>query len=101
MHGNIACLLFLSYIFNVGPFGKEMVFPEDPEGKHIMVATATGIAPFRSNIQRLFVDPHTTITFKGLAWLIAGADNYNSLLYDLEFSKIMDKNPDHFRLYFG
>ncbi|KAH7669309.1 Ferredoxin--NADP(+) reductase protein [Dioscorea alata] len=80
-----------------GPFGEEMVFPEDPKAIHIMVATTTGIAPFRSNIQRLFVDPHTTIPFKGYAWLIAGADNYNSLLYDLEFSKIMDKIPDHFR----
>ncbi|XP_039135223.1 ferredoxin--NADP reductase, embryo isozyme, chloroplastic-like [Dioscorea cayenensis subsp. rotundata] len=81
-----------------GPFGGPMVFPDDPEAKHkhIMVATATGIAPFRSNIQRLFVDPKSIAKFNGLAWLIAGADNYNSLLYSQEFADILDKNPDHF-----
>lgn len=74
-----------------------MVFVEDPEAKHVMVATTTGIAPFHSNLQRLFVDPKSTETFNGLAWLIPGADNYNSLLYNGEFTEILDKNPDHFR----
>ncbi|KAH7669307.1 Ferredoxin--NADP(+) reductase protein, partial [Dioscorea alata] len=80
-----------------GPLGGKMVFPEHLEGKHIMVATATGIAPFCSNLQRLFIDPKSTETFNGLAWLISGADNYNSLLYNWEFTEILDKDPDHFR----
>ncbi|XP_039135395.1 ferredoxin--NADP reductase, root isozyme, chloroplastic-like [Dioscorea cayenensis subsp. rotundata] len=81
-----------------GPLGKRMVFPEPQEGKHIMVATATGIAPFRSNTQRLFLDPHVPPKhkFQGLAWLIDGADNYNSLLYNKEFTNILENNPDHF-----
>ncbi|XP_039140548.1 ferredoxin--NADP reductase, root isozyme, chloroplastic-like [Dioscorea cayenensis subsp. rotundata] len=82
----------------IGPFGKTMVFPENPEAMHIMVATATGIAPFRSNIQRLFVDPQVPKgKFNGLAWLINGADNYNTLLYNKEVTCILKDNIDHFR----
>ncbi|KAJ0974844.1 hypothetical protein J5N97_016809 [Dioscorea zingiberensis] len=81
-----------------GPVDGKMVFPtQDLEAKHIMVATATGIAPFRSNLQRLFEDPKAGVTFNGLAWLISGADNYNSLLYNKEFTQIQQKNFNHFR----
>ncbi|KAJ0974828.1 hypothetical protein J5N97_016793 [Dioscorea zingiberensis] len=81
-----------------GPVDGKMVFPtQDLEAKHIMVATATGIAPFRSNLQRLFEDPKARVTFNGLAWLISGADNYNSLLYNKEFTQIQQKNFNHFR----
>ncbi|KAJ0974805.1 hypothetical protein J5N97_016770 [Dioscorea zingiberensis] len=81
-----------------GPVDGKMVFPtQDLEAKHIMVATATGISPFRSNLQRLFEDPKAGVTFNGLAWLISGADNYNSLLYNKEFTQIQQKNFNHFR----
>ncbi|KAJ0974829.1 hypothetical protein J5N97_016811 [Dioscorea zingiberensis] len=82
-----------------GPVDGKMVFvQEPPEGKHIMVATATGIAPFRSNIQRLFVDPNAGVTFNGLAaWLISGADDYNSLLYNNEFTQIEKDNSYYFK----
>ncbi|KAJ0961023.1 hypothetical protein J5N97_000996 [Dioscorea zingiberensis] len=82
-----------------GPVDGKMVFvQEPPEGKHIMVGTATGIAPFRSNLQRLFVDPNSGVTFNGLAaWLISGADDYNSLLYDNEFTQIEKDNSYHFK----
>ena len=40
-----------------GPTGKVMLMPEaTPEADLIMVATGTGIAPYRSMIRRLFVE---------------------------------------------
>merc|ERR1712146_149873 len=52
-----------------GPTGKVMLMPEDkPETDLIMVATGTGIAPYRSFLRRLFVE--TTPfgeAYKGLA----------------------------------
>jgi ferredoxin--NADP+ reductase len=40
-----------------GPSGKVMLIPEkDPKADLIMVATGTGIAPYRSIIRRLFVE---------------------------------------------
>merc|ERR1712194_918693 len=46
-----------------GPSGKVMLIPEkDPKADLIMVATGTGIAPYRSIIRRLFVE-----VYKGLA----------------------------------
>ncbi|XP_039134602.1 ferredoxin--NADP reductase, root isozyme, chloroplastic-like isoform X2 [Dioscorea cayenensis subsp. rotundata] len=114
-----------------GPAGGKMVFPPEliplsppkpeiepistlepmpiwptREVKHIMVATTTGIAPFRSNIQRLFLhhqylldtqQQQKILRFNEHVWLISGADNYNSLLYDNEFTQIQNDNINHFR----
>ncbi|KAH7669004.1 Ferredoxin--NADP(+) reductase protein [Dioscorea alata] len=81
----------------IGPFGYKMIWPNDLEAKHIMVATSTGIAPFRSNLQQVFINPYSQVAFNGLAWLIAGADNCNSLLYNREFTQILGTHPIHFR----
>merc|ERR1712087_1081597 len=44
-------------IVMTGPSGKVMLMPEeDPTTDYIMVATGTGIAPYRSFIRRLFVE---------------------------------------------
>merc|ERR1711865_1208298 len=44
-------------IMLTGPSGKVMLIPEkDPKADLIMVATGTGIAPYRSIIRRLFVE---------------------------------------------
>lgn len=37
-----------------GPVGKEMLLPDDPDAKIIMMATGTGIAPFRAYLWRMF-----------------------------------------------
>jgi ferredoxin--NADP+ reductase len=38
-----------------GPSGKVLLMPEDkPDTNYIMVATGTGIAPFRAFLRRLF-----------------------------------------------
>ena len=57
-----------------GPTGKVMLMPEEkPETDLIMVATGTGIAPYRSFIRRLFVEKTPfAADYKGIAWLFLG-----------------------------
>merc|ERR1712118_577197 len=67
-----------------GPTGKAMLLPEkDPSTDIIMVATGTGIAPYRSFLRRLFVEktPYAE-AYKGLAWLFLGVANTDALLCD-------------------
>lgn len=82
-----------------GPSGKVMLLPEDkPETDIIMLATGTGIAPFRSFLKRMFVeDTPYARDFKGLAWLFLGVYNTDSILYDEEWKAIKNKYPDQFR----
>ena len=69
-----------------GPSGKVMLMPEDkPEADIIMVATGTGIAPYRAFWKRLFIeDTEAAAKYKGLAWLFLGVANSDALLYDDE-----------------
>jgi ferredoxin--NADP+ reductase len=83
-----------------GPTGKAMLMPEkDASTDIIMVATGTGIAPYRSFLRRLFVEktPYGE-AYKGLAWLFLGVANTDALLYDDEWQEILKSNPDNFRL---
>jgi len=80
-----------------GPVGKTMLLPKDPTKDVIMVATGTGIAPFRAFLHRLFVE-HTVARhmFTGLAWLILGVPTTSGLLYDTEFSSMQNQNGRSF-----
>merc|ERR1712146_763091 len=83
-----------------GPSGKVMLMPEkDPSVDLIMVATGTGIAPYRSFLKRLFVEktPFGEV-YSGLAWLFLGVANTDALLYDDYWQKIKAENPDNFRV---
>mmetsp|Transcript_184 Transcript_184/g.354 ORF Transcript_184/g.354 Transcript_184/m.354 type:complete len:366 (+) Transcript_184:37-1134(+) len=81
-----------------GPAGKVMLLPEDdPNSVHIMVATGTGIAPYRGYLRRMFLED-TPFKFEGLAWLFMGVANSDSKLYDDEFQEILQNYPDQFRL---
>jgi ferredoxin--NADP+ reductase len=85
-----------------GPTGKEMLLPEDPDAKVIMMATGTGIAPFRAYLWRMFKDnerhANPDYQFKGLAWLVFGVATTPNILYKQELEEIQEKYPDHFRL---
>jgi ferredoxin--NADP+ reductase len=83
-----------------GPSGKVMLMPEDrPEADIIMVATGTGIAPFRAFWKRLFIEKTPAAkNFKGLCWLFLGVANTDALLYDDELQGIAKTNPEHFKL---
>lgn len=85
-----------------GPTGKEMLLPEDPEVKVIMMATGTGIAPFRAYLWRMFKDEERALNpeyqFKGFAWLIFGIPITPNILYKEELEAIQAKYPDNFRL---
>ncbi|THU54928.1 hypothetical protein C4D60_Mb11t01210 [Musa balbisiana] len=81
-----------------GPVGKEMLMPKDPNATIIMLATGTGIAPFRSFLWKMFFEKHHDYKFNGLAWLFLGVPTSSSLLYKEEFEKMKEKSPDNFRV---
>lgn len=85
-----------------GPVGKEMLLPDDPEATIIMLATGTGIAPFRAYLWRMFKEAERRANpdyqFKGLAWLIFGVPYTPNILYKQELEEIQAQYPDNFRL---
>jgi len=83
-----------------GPAGKVMLLPEeDPSTNYIMVATGTGIAPYRGFVRRLFTeDTPAKRAYKGTAWLFLGVANSDALLYDDEWQTVKKEYPDNFRL---
>ncbi|KAL6222274.1 hypothetical protein ACLB2K_005666 [Fragaria x ananassa] len=90
-----------SEVTMTGPVGKEMLMPKDPNATIIMLATGTGIAPFRSFLWKMFFEKHEDYKFEGLAWLFLGVPTSSSLLYKEEFEKMKEKAPDNFRLDFA
>eukprot|EP00270_Netrium_digitus_P006620 TRINITY_DN1921_c0_g1_i1.p1 TRINITY_DN1921_c0_g1~~TRINITY_DN1921_c0_g1_i1.p1 ORF type:complete len:371 (+),score=59.85 TRINITY_DN1921_c0_g1_i1:53-1165(+) len=84
-----------------GPFGGEMMMPKDPNSNIIMLATGTGIAPFRGFLWRMFFEKHEDYKFNGLAWLFFGVPTSSSLIYREELEKMREKFPANFRLDFA
>ena len=87
-------------VMMTGPAGKVMLLPEqDPTTDYIMVATGTGIAPYRGFLRRLFVEKTPAgEAYKGQAWLFLGVANSDALLYDNEWQDIKQSYPNNFRL---
>lgn len=85
-----------------GPTGKEMLLPPDEDANIIMMATGTGIAPFRAYLWRMFKDREREVNpeyqFKGKAWLIFGVATSPNILYKEELEEIQAKYPDNFTL---
>jgi ferredoxin--NADP+ reductase len=81
-----------------GPVGKEMLLPDDPEATIIMMATGTGIAPFRAYLWRMFKENNPEYKFRGLAWLFFGVAYTPNVLYKEELEGLQQQYPDNFRL---
>jgi ferredoxin--NADP+ reductase len=81
-----------------GPVGKEMLLPDDKDATVIMLATGTGIAPFRAFLWRMFKEKHEDYTFNGKAWLIFGVPYTANILYKDDFEKMVEEYPDNFEL---
>ncbi|MEA5451861.1 phycobilisome linker polypeptide [Leptolyngbya sp. CCNP1308] len=85
-----------------GPVGKEMLLPDDPDATVIMLATGTGIAPFRAYLWRMFKEAerqkNPDYQFKGLAWLIFGVPFTPNILYREELEQMEKEYPENFKL---
>lgn len=83
-----------------GPVGKEMLLPDDPEANIIMMATGTGIAPFRAFLWRMFKEKEQNpdYQFRGLAWLFFGVAYTPNILYKDQLEELAQQYPDNFRL---
>jgi len=83
-----------------GPVGKEMLLPDDEDSTIIMIATGTGIAPFRAFIWRMFKEreQNPDYQFKGLAWLFFGCPYTPNILYKEELEELQRQFPDNFRV---
>jgi ferredoxin--NADP+ reductase len=81
-----------------GPVGKEMLLPDDPNANIIMMATGTGIAPFRAYLWRMFKEHHEDYKFNGLAWLFFGCAYTPNILYKQELEDLQAQFPNNFRL---
>lgn len=85
-----------------GPVGKEMLLPDDPDATIIMLATGTGIAPFRAYLWRMFKEAerqkNPDYQFKGMAWLIFGVPYTPNILYKEELEQIQEQYPENFKL---
>ncbi|MEL6441117.1 MAG: ferredoxin-NADP reductase [Cyanobacteria bacterium J06621_8] len=83
-----------------GPVGKEMLLPDDEDANIIMIATGTGIAPFRAYLWRMFLegDKNPEYNFKGLAWLFFGIPKSANILYQEQLEKMAADYPENFRL---
>ena len=82
-----------------GPVGKEMLLPDDEDANVVMIATGTGIAPFRAYLWRMFLegDKNPDYNYKGKAWLFFGIPKTENILYKEQLEK-MAAEHDNFRM---
>jgi len=82
-----------------GPVGKEMLLPDDEDANVIMIATGTGIAPFRAYLWRMFLegDKNPDYNYTGKSWLFFGIPKTENILYKDQLEEMVSKN-DNFRM---
>lgn len=81
-----------------GPVGLTMLMPTDPDATIIMLATGTGVAPFRAFMRRAFSENNPDYRFTGTMWLFLGVPTTSTLLYQQEFEEMKANFPENVRL---
>lgn len=81
-----------------GPVGLTMLMPQDPDATIIMLATGTGVAPFRAFMRRVFSENNPDLQFNGNMWLFLGVPTSSTLLYQEEFEEMKANYPKKLRL---
>lgn len=81
-----------------GPVGTSFLPPDDPNANIIMMATGTGIAPFRAFLRRMFDESHADYSFNGFAWLFFGIPTTANILYKEELESCRNVAGDKFRV---
>lgn len=71
-----------------GPVGRTFLLPEDPAASVVMIATGTGIAPFRAFLHELF---RPESAFLGQARLFFGMPTSAEILYQAEIEACADR----------
>lgn len=84
-----------------GPVGKEMLMPADENATIVMLATGTGIAPFRAFLRKAFAEKHDDYQFKGKMILYLGVPTSSSLLYRDELEELKANYPDQIDLHYA
>jgi ferredoxin--NADP+ reductase len=72
-----------------GPAGKTFLLPEDPASNLILVATGTGIAPFRAFLRRIYLERPDRAA--GAVHLFFGARTAAECLYREELEAFLDE----------
>lgn len=77
-----------------GPFGRFCLMPQDANSRYILIATGTGVTPYRSMLPLL----EQAITQRGVeVVLLQGARRPDELLYGDEFRAFAERHPDNVR----
>ncbi|WP_425497871.1 FAD-binding oxidoreductase [Lysobacter arvi] len=77
-----------------GPFGRFCLMPGDANARYLLIATGTGVTPYRAMLPQL----EALIRERGVrVVLLFGARNPDELLYGDEFRVFAERHPDHFR----
>ena len=77
-----------------GPYGRFCLLPADANERYLLIATGTGVTPYRAMLPLL----ERKIRERGIrVVLLFGARSPDELLYGDEFRAFADAHPDHFR----
>jgi NAD(P)H-flavin reductase len=74
-----------------GPYGRVCLMDDDANRRYLLIATGTGITPYRAMLPRI----EKLITEQGRRFvLLYGARNEQELLYGEEFEAFAQKHPE-------
>lgn len=77
-----------------GPFGRFCLMPQDDNSRYVLIATGTGVTPYRSMLPLL----EQAVTGRGVQVVfLQGARRPEELLYGEEFRAFADRHPDQVR----